>query len=103
MLKIRIQGTKRDIKSFQKWLKKSLKVIEKYELRNESELYLNSGTDMYYRWYAELFTPLDNEIGGKAYVQSNCYTKSKRGSGKNRDHNPVRSRTRKEWEKGIDY
>lgn len=50
MLKIRLQGTKNDIKWFQKILERNPKV----ELLGFSDFYANKGTKKYYRVYAEV-------------------------------------------------
>lgn len=50
MLKIRLMGTKNDIKWFQKILQRNSKV----EVMELSELYTNKGTNKYYRAYAEV-------------------------------------------------
>ena len=50
MLKIRLMGTKNDIKWFQKILYRQPKVI----VTEFSELYQNKGTNKYYRAYAEV-------------------------------------------------
>ncbi|MCQ2969650.1 MAG: hypothetical protein MJ191_06000 [Clostridium sp.] len=55
MIKIRIQGTKNDMKSFIKWLRRATNMLPKYEIKNESEFYKNSDTDKYSRWYANIY------------------------------------------------
>ena len=50
MLKIRLMGTKNDIKWFEKILKRQPKV----NVTEFSELYRNKGTDRYYRAYVEV-------------------------------------------------
>lgn len=50
MLKIRLMGTKNDIKWFEKILKRQPKVV----LQDFSDLYRNKGTNRYYRAYAEV-------------------------------------------------
>lgn len=50
MLKIRLMGTKNDIKWFSRILKKNKKV----NVLQISEPYANKGTDRYYRVYAEI-------------------------------------------------
>mgnify|MGYP003301667000 FL=1 len=50
MLKIRLMGTKNDIKWFEKILKRNSKI----ELLEFSDLYANKGTNKYYRAYAEV-------------------------------------------------
>lgn len=58
MLKIRMQGTKREIVWFSKLLKrcKSLEVLE------HSKIFGNKGTDKYFRMYAEI---QEKEIKGE--------------------------------------
>ncbi len=50
MLKIRLMGTKNDIKWFEKILKRQPKVA----VTEFSELYQNKGTNKYYRAYVEV-------------------------------------------------
>ena len=50
MLKIRLMGTKKDIKWFEKILKRQPKVA----VTEFSEMYQNKGTNKYYRVYAEV-------------------------------------------------
>lgn len=50
MLKIRLMGTKNDIKWFEKILRRNSKV----EVTEFSELYTNKGTNKFYRVYAEV-------------------------------------------------
>lgn len=50
MLKIRLMGTKNDIKWFEKILKRNPKI----EVQEFSDLYTNKGTSKYYRVYAEV-------------------------------------------------
>lgn len=50
MLKIRLMGTKNDIKWFEKILKRQPKVA----VTEFSELYPNKGTNRYYRAYVEV-------------------------------------------------
>lgn len=50
MLKIRLMGTRNDIKWFQKILQRNPKV----EVTEFSELYTNKGTNKFYRAYVEV-------------------------------------------------
>lgn len=50
MLKIRLQGTKRDIQ----WFMKVLTYCEMVEILQSSKILCNKGTDKYYRMYAEV-------------------------------------------------
>lgn len=50
MLKVRLMGTKNDIKWFEKILKRQSKVM----VTEISELYRNKGTNRYYRAYVEV-------------------------------------------------
>lgn len=50
MLKIRLMGTKNDIKWFEKILRRQPKVV----LTEFSEMYHNKGTNRFYRVYAEV-------------------------------------------------
>lgn len=50
MLKIRMQGTRKDIRWFQSVLEKHSEI----RLLQSSEIYSNKGTDKYFRSYAEI-------------------------------------------------
>ena len=50
MLKIRLMGTKNDIK----WFEGILRRLSKVAVTEFSELYRNKGTNRYYRAYAEV-------------------------------------------------
>ena len=50
MLKIRMQGTKREIV----WFTKLLKRCRSLELLEHSKIFSNKGTDKYFRMYAEI-------------------------------------------------
>lgn len=50
MLKVRLMGTKNDIKWFEKILKRNPKI----ELLEFSDFYANKGTNKYYRVYVEV-------------------------------------------------
>ena len=50
MLKIRLMGTKNDIKWFERFLRRQPKVA----VTEVSELYQNKGTNRYYRAYVEV-------------------------------------------------
>lgn len=50
MLKIRMQGTKREIV----WFSKLLKRCESLEVLRHSKIFSNKGTDKYFRVYAEI-------------------------------------------------
>ena len=56
MLKIRIQGTKNDVKSFIKWFRRATSAFPKYEINSSSELLKNKDTDVFVRWYANVYT-----------------------------------------------
>ena len=70
MLKLRISGTKNDLKAFRKWLLRAAKILPKYQIN---------------RYEADLLKPLDVE-GGKGYVQSNRSNESKGWGWKNHYH-----------------
>lgn len=57
MLKVRLMGTKNDIKWFQKVLQRSHKV----EVKEFSELYPNKGTKKFYRVYVEVERNTENK------------------------------------------
>ena len=50
MLKIRIQGTKREIV----WFSMLLKGCKSLDVLNHSKIFSNKGTDKYFRMYAEI-------------------------------------------------
>ena len=50
MLKIRLMGTKNDIKWFERFLKRNTKL----EVTEFSDLFENKGTNRFYRVYAEV-------------------------------------------------
>lgn len=50
MIKIRIQGTKDDIK----WLEKELSTLKKLNITESSDCYRNQGTNKYFRKYMEV-------------------------------------------------
>ena len=50
MLKVRLQGTKNDIKWFKKILERSTKI----KILEFSDYFQNKGTDRYYRVYVEV-------------------------------------------------
>lgn len=51
MLKLRVMGTKEELRAYRKYLAQEQKA---YKVRTLSELYPNKGTDRFYRMYAEL-------------------------------------------------
>ena len=50
MLKIRMQGTKREIV----WFSMLLKRCKSLDVLNHSQIFSNKGTDKYFRMYAEI-------------------------------------------------
>jgi hypothetical protein len=91
MIKVRLMGTKNDIKWFQKILERD----QKFEVTEFSELYTNKGTLKYYRAYVEILRKNEkntNGIGEYNHVQNNSYSKSKGRGWK--DHNNWKSRNR---------
>ncbi len=50
MLKIRMQGTRRDIR----WFKKLMEQHKEVEVLRTSELFANKGTSRYFRIYSEI-------------------------------------------------
>jgi hypothetical protein len=50
MLKVRLQGTVKDIQ----WFKRILECHEKVEVKGISEPFANKGTNKYFRVYAEI-------------------------------------------------
>ena len=85
MLKLKVSGTKNDLKSFRKWITRAMVILPKYKIDKESDLKVNSKDGKYYRWEADLLKPLYEE-GGIYYVQNNCSNQSKRRSWKNNFH-----------------
>lgn len=57
MLKIRLMGTKNEIKWFEKILKRQPKVV----VTEFSKLYTNKGTNKYYRAYVEVHKSNEKE------------------------------------------
>lgn len=57
MLKIRLQGTKNDIK----WFKKILERHPKVEITEFSDYFKNKGTDKYCRVYVEVTKIIDKQ------------------------------------------
>ena len=85
MLKLRVSGTKNDLKSFRKWLKRATTILPKYEVKEDPEFKQNSKDGKYYRYEADLLKPLNE--GGEHYVQSNRSSKSEGWGWKNHYHN----------------
>ena len=42
MLKLKVSGTKNDLKSFRKWLSRATKILPKYEVKDNPEFIPNS-------------------------------------------------------------
>ena len=61
MLKMRVSGTKNDLKSFRKWIGRALEILPKYKMDRETEFKTNSKDGKYYRWEADLLNPLKEE------------------------------------------
>jgi len=61
MLKIRLQGTKNDIK----WFKKILEQHPKIDMEEFSDCFPNKGTNKYYRVYAEIHKANTNHTNKK--------------------------------------
>lgn len=85
MLKLRISGTKNDLKAFRKWLLRATKILPKYQINDDPVFKQNGKESIYYRYEADLLKPLDVE-GGKGYVQSNRSNESKGWGWKNHYH-----------------
>ena len=86
MLKLKISGTKNDLKAFRKWLLRAAKILPKYQI-NDNPVFKQNGKDsIYYHYEADLLKPLDME-GGRGYVQSNRNNESKGWGWKNNYHN----------------
>ena len=82
MLKLKVSGTRNDLKSFRKWLRRAATILPKYEVLDSTEFKQNSRDGKYYRYEADLLKPLGDE-GGNRYVQSNRNSKSERWGWKN--------------------
>lgn len=50
MIKIRVQGTKQDIK----WLEQQISALDKVQVTESSAMYSNQGTNKYFRKYMEV-------------------------------------------------
>ena len=50
MIKLRVQGTKKNIRRFYEVLQHTPEI----ELIQVSKIYTNKGTDQYFRWYADI-------------------------------------------------
>ena len=62
MIKVRMQGTKREIR----WFLKLLERDKRFSLENTSTFFNNKGTDRYKRLYTEVHRPQDGkEISSK--------------------------------------
>ena len=63
MIKVRIQGTKKELKSFLKYLRNS----PKWQIENKSDFLTNIGTDKHYRVFLNLFKvdPSERKEPGK--------------------------------------
>ena len=85
MLKLKVSGTKNDLKSFRKWLRRASIILPKYDISDNPEFKANSKNGKYYRYEADLMKPLNDE-GGKNYVQSNSNNESKGWGWKNHYH-----------------
>lgn len=81
MLKLRISGTKNELKSFRKWLLRATKILPKYQINDDPVFKQNRKESIYYHYEADLLKPLDME-GGKGYVQSNLNSEPKGWVGK---------------------
>ncbi len=58
MLKLRISGTKNDLKTFQKWLKRVSKNDPKFDIREDPEFKQNLKNEKYYRYEVDLLGPV---------------------------------------------
>ena len=67
MLKIRLQGTVRDIR----WFKRLLEKHPEIRVLQTSEIFSNKGTNRYFRSYAEIEQNRKGRKVGKIYVQDN--------------------------------
>ena len=85
MLKLKVSGTKNDLKSFRKWLARSATILPKYRIEDDPVFKQNGKEEKYYRYEVNLLRPLDKE-GGERYVQSNRNNESKGWGWKNHYH-----------------
>ena len=76
MLKLKVSGTKNDLKSFRKWISRAMVILPKYKIGNDSDFKENSKDGKYYRWEADLLKPLYEE-GGIYYVHNTRDNQSK--------------------------
>lgn len=76
MLKLKVSGTKNDLKSFRKWLARAVTILPKYRIEEDPVFKQNGKDEKFYRYEADLLRPLNVE-GGKGYVQGNRNNESK--------------------------
>lgn len=77
MLKLRVSGTKNDLKTFQRWLEKITdNANAKFELGEQKEPKQNPNNEKYYRYEADLLGPIKKQ-GGSKHVQNNSRIQSK--------------------------
>ena len=76
MLKLKVSGTKNDLKSFRKWITRAMVILPKYKIETETDFEVKSRDGKYYHWEADLLKPL-YEKGGIYYVQNNSSNQSK--------------------------
>lgn len=101
MLKVRVSGTRNDLKGFRKWLFRAAKILPKYEVLDNPEFKQSSKDGKYYRYEADLMKPLYGE-GGKKYVQSNFSSKPEGWGWKNHYNNESWDRAGKNRQEGAD-
>ncbi|MCR4813432.1 MAG: hypothetical protein K5879_01240 [Lachnospiraceae bacterium] len=85
MLKLKISGTKNDLKAFRKWLTRAATILPKYKIVDDPVFKPNGKDEKFYRYEADLIRPLSVE-GGEGYVQSNRSCESKGWGWKNHYH-----------------
>lgn len=66
MLKVRLQGTKNDIR----WFLKLLGRDKRFDIENTSTFFSNKGTDKYKRLYTEIYRKDKKDIRNKNKEQS---------------------------------
>ena len=59
MLKLKVSGTRNDLKSFRKWLARAVTILPKYQISDDPVFKQNGKEGKYFRYEADLLRPLD--------------------------------------------
>lgn len=57
MLKLKVSGTKNDLKTFKKWLERTKKIPPFYDVKCNPDFFQNPKNEKYYRCEADLLIP----------------------------------------------